>query len=310
MPLRNANLPMLIEKFHNDDACRKALEDIRWPEGVACLKCGSLNVAAVKDRPTYVCRDCAYQFSVTVGTVLQDTKLPLFKWFLATYMICESKKGISSNQLKRTLGITYKSAWFLTHRIRFAMSLVAREELTGIIEADETFVGGKYRYARTDKDEFGRVKRGPRPDSNKSVVLGALARGGEVRMRVASTRSGVAIKSFIEAETENVTALHTDDLPTYVGVARSLGVKHESVNHSDKEYVRGDVTTNGMESVWSLLKRSIVGSFHQLSAKHLDAYLDELEWRFNNRDNPFLFRDTLKALMSSESLEYKELIAD
>ena len=161
MPLKNVNLPDLIERFHSDEQCRTALEQIRWPEGVACLKCGSLNTTPVKDRTTHVCRDCAYQFSVTVGTVLQDSKIPLYKWFLATHIMCESKKGISSNQLKRMLGLgSYRSAWYLTHRIRYAMGLVVQEELDGIIEADETFVGGKRRFP--GRKGF----TGPMPGSN------------------------------------------------------------------------------------------------------------------------------------------------
>ncbi len=311
MPLRNVNLPVLIERFHSDEQCRKALEEIRWPNGVACLKCGSLNVVEVKDRPTYVCHDCLYQQSVTVGTVLQDSKIPLYKWFLATFMMCESCKGVSSNQLKRMLGLgSYRSAWFLTHRIRFAMGLVYTEQLTGILEADETFVGGKPRYKNPIVDEQGRHKRGRRSDIRKAVVLGVLERSGPVRLRVAPNRGRVTIKSFLEEHVaDDASALYTDEWAPYKGVLADEDTIQAFVTHSVDEWVRGDVHTNGIESVWSLLKRSIIGSYHQLSEKHLDAYVRELEFRFNNRENPYLFRDTLKALMSSESLEYKELIA-
>jgi len=307
MPLKSATLPDLIERFHSDEACRKALEDIRWPSGIACLKCGSLNVTPVKDRPTHVCRDCAYQFSVTVGTVLQDTKIPLWKWFLATYLICESKKGMSSNQLKRMLGITYKSAWFLTHRIRFAMGLVAVEQLRGIVEIDETFMGGKPRYPRRNAE--GKPMQGFDPNRPKTVVLDAIERGGDVRIRVAPNRFTNELLTFITTEVaDDAEAIYTDEWGGYRGLADG-NTRHETVNHSKKEYVRGDVTTNSIESVWSLFKRSLIGSYHQLSTKHLDAYLGELEWRFNNRDNEYLFRDTLTALMSPAALEYKDLTA-
>lgn len=312
MALKNASLPMLIERFHNDEACRKALEDIRWPNGIACLKCGSTNVVAVKDRPTYVCHDCLYQFSVTVGTVMQDSKIPLYKWFLATFMMCESRKGISSNQLKRMLGLgSYRSAWFLTHRIRYAMSLVVAEQLHGIIEADETFVGGKPRRGTAPMSDYGdgSRKRGPQPGKQKAVVLGAIERGGEVRMRVAPNRGKVSIKSFLDEHVaDEAEALYTDEWMVYRNIVADENTIQASVKHSIDEWVRGQVHTNTMESVWSLLKRSIIGSYHSLSVKHLEAYVRELEFRFNNRENPYLFRDTLKALMSSEALEYRDLV--
>lgn len=302
------DLVSLISQFSSDDQCRTALEQMRWPNGVACLRCGSLTVYRLPKRNLFECKDCTYQFSVTTGTVLHDTHLPLQKWFLATYIMVESKKGISANQLKRMIKVSYKTSWYLTHRVRHAMGLVVGEQLGGIIEADETFVGGKYRYARTDKDMFGNMKKGPRPDSNKTIVLGALERGGDVRMRVSGGgRSKKAITSFIDAEADNITQLYSDDLPVYQGVAKDLKVAHDSTNHTAKEWVRGDVHTNGMESVWSLLKRSIIGSYHQLSEKHLDAYLAELEWRFNNRDSKTMFTDTMRALLSAEALEYKVL---
>ena len=308
------NLLTLVGQFHDEDKCRDFLEGLRWPNGVACLRCGSIKVGRIATRHLFQCQDCAYQFSATVGSVFQDSKLPLYKWFAATYLMCESKKGISSNQLKRTIGVTYKTAWFLTHRVRAGMAAVVREELSGIIEADETFVGGKYRYARTDPDPYrpGHLKMGPRMGdaSNKTIVLGALERGGEVRFRVSKNRGKQSISTFIDDVAGEIAVLHSDDFSSYVGVANDLGVAHASVNHSAKEYVRGDVHTNGIESVWSLLKRSIVGSFHQLSEKHLDAYLAELEWRFNNRENPYLFRDTIKAMLNAEQLQYQDLIAD
>lgn len=307
MALKNVNLPMLIEQFHDEDACRRALEDIRWPDGITCLRCGSKKTTPVKNRPTHVCNDCAYQFSVMVGTVLQDTKIPLWKWFLATFMICESRKGVSSNQLKRMLGVTYKSAWFLSHRIRFAMAIATPAPLEGIVEVDETFMGGKPRYPRFDAE--GRKVRGVRSDRPKTVIMGAIQRGGDVRIRMVPNRTAGELQTFIRTEIADAAdAIHTDD---YIGY-KELGdadTKHHTVNHTRKEYVRGEIHTNSIESVWSLFKRSLIGSYHQLSTKHLDAYLDELEWRYNNRDNPYLFRDTLAALLSAESLEYKDLIS-
>jgi transposase-like protein len=305
------DLPTLIDQYHDEDACRALLEKLRWPNGPVCIRCGSVEPTPVKGRPTYDCQSCHYHFSVRAGTVLQDSKLPLWKWFLGTFLMIEAKKGVSSNQLKRMLGLSYKSSWFLSHRIRAAMGSVAQDQLRGVIEADETFVGGKYRYARTDRRPDGRLVKGPRPDSNKTIVLGAVERGGQVRLRVAPNRGKRAIEDFLVAEVaDEAEALYTDDWDPYKNTIADKDTVHETVNHSEKEWVRGDVHTNTIEGVWSLLKRSIIGSFHHISVKHLPVYLDEIEWRFNNRDNPDLFRDTLRALVSADELTYEELIED
>jgi transposase-like protein len=231
--------------------------------------------------------------------VLGDTHLPLWKWFLATYLMIESKKGISANQLKRTLRVSYKTAWYLTHRIRSAMGEDAPEQLSGTVEADETYVGGKSHRGHK------------RALENKTMVLGAIQRGGPVRFRVESHKiaNTEVLHAFIEDTVADCAeAIYTDQHPAYRGIA-DHNTRHETVDHSREEWVRGDVSTNGIESTWSLFKRSIVGSYHQLSAKHLDAYLDEFAFRFNNRENPYLFRDTLLRLLDAETLPYKELIA-
>lgn len=291
-------LPELIRRFSNEEACRTVLEDLRWPEGPMCPRCDHVGGTRVKGRETLDCNSCHYQFSVRVGTVMQDSKLPLWTWFLATYMMVESRKGISSNQLKRMLGVSYKTAWYLTHRIRSAMGEVLTEPLTGIVEVDETYVGGKRR--------DGRKPRGPQAD--KAIVIGAMARGGEIRLRVIGRTDRKTLHGFIRTEVaDEATHIYTDQHSAYPGIADANTI-HESVNHSKNEWVRGQVHTNTAESAWSLLKRSIVGSYHHLSAYHLPAYLSEMEWRFNNRDNPYLFRDTLQVLMSSENLEYQDLV--
>lgn len=312
MVTKSMDLPTLVNRFHDEDRCRQYLEDLRWPNGIACPKCGSTEdrITDIPSRGTHRCNECQYQFSVRAGTILQDSKLPLWKWFLATYLISESKKGISSNQIKRMLGVTYKTAWFLTHRIRGAMAYAHQDQLAGIVEADETFVGGKYRYARTDKRIDGTPARGRRPDNNKSVILGAVERGGQVRLRLAPDRSKRSINEFLIAEvSDGAEAIFTDDWSAYRGLGDE-NTRHESVNHSAKEYVRGDVHTNTAEGVWSLLKRSIVGSYHHLSVKHLPAYLDELEWRFNHRNDEHIFRETLRVLVTADPLTYESLIAD
>jgi len=310
MATKSMDLPKLMIQFGSEDKCHAFLESLRWPDGVACPRCEGATISRIHARRQFECDSCRYQFSVRVGTVLQDSKLPLAKWFLATFIMIESKKGVSSNQLKRMLGVSYKTAWFLSHRIRAAMGEVETMKLSNIVEADETFVGGKPRRGSGRRDEWGGIP-GPNPDKPKTVVLGAVERGGQVRLRVAPDRSKRSIGEFLLAEVdEGTVAVYTDEWRAYKGVAGDANTKHETVNHSVNEWVRGEVHTNTAESVWSLLKRSVIGSYHQLSMKHLPAYLDELEWRFNNRENPYLFRDTVRALMSADTMQYKDLIAN
>jgi len=292
------NLVKLIEQFSDEDACRAYMEGLRWPNGMACLRCGSIEVSGRSKREQFECYSCNYQFTVTTGTIFHDTHLPIWKWFLATYLMIEGKKGISALQMKRTLNVAYKTAWYLCHRIRKAMNEANPASLKGVVEVDETYVGGKQKG----------VGHGNR--DNKTMVLGALERGGPVRMQVGQHASRTELHAFIRSTVhpDNTSMIMTDDWSAYRGIGDE-NIQHVTVNHSAKEYVRGIAHTNGIENVWSLLDRSIVGAFHHVSEKHLDRYLDELEWRFNNRENPYLFRDTMLKLLSSENLEYKTLTA-
>jgi transposase-like protein len=270
-------------------------------------------VYRAKKRNQFECAPCGYHFSVTTGTIFHDTHLPLRKWFIATYLICESKKGVSALQLKRTLGVAYKTAWYLCHRIREAVKDVDHETmLSGIVECDESYVGGNPKFMhKSRKEKLGRVPGTQRFD-HKTTVLGALQRNGDVRLEVCIVKQPTReeLHTFIRAKLADETSIiMTDENNQYDGIA-DANTKHETVSHTQKEWVRGIVHTNGLEGVWSLFKRSIVGSYHQISVKHLDRYLDEFEFRFNNRENSFLFRDTLLRLLSSTNLEYKNLIAD
>jgi transposase-like protein len=289
------NLMNLFESFGSEELCREYLEQLRWPDGLRCPRCDAAKgISRVKGRG-YECESCGYKYSVLAGTIFHDTKLPLVKWFAATYLMCESRKGISANQMKRTLGVSYKTAWYLCHRIRAAMGSVVQRPLEGVIELDETYVGGS-------TGRHGR--RGPQAD--KVIVAGAIERDGEIRLRVVNDVRRHTLKKFVteNVDLEHAEAVYSDKLASYIGIHPN----HDSVNHNEEEWVRGDVHTQTVEGIWSLLKRSIVGSYHQLSARHLPAYLDEMEWRFNNRDNPYLFRDTMDALIHSETLTYQELI--
>jgi transposase-like protein len=297
MMKQDINLVNLVERFHSEDRCREYLEELRWNNTVTCPRCNSISISQVKERNQYDCNSCRYQFSVTSGTIFHDSHLPLWKWFLAVYTMIESKKGVSANQIKRELNISYKTAWYLCHRIREAMTVGNPKPLSQIVEVDETWVGGK-------KKNVGHGYKG-----NKTVVAGAIQRNGDARLKVIDDRSRQELHEFIKKYIgDDAEAIYTDDWPAYNGIADE-NTRHETVNHSENEWVRGDVHTNYVENIWSLLKRSLVGSYHKVSKKHLDAYLDELEWRFNNRDNPYLFRDTLLKLIKSDNLEYKTLIS-
>ncbi|MEX2225258.1 MAG: IS1595 family transposase [Dehalococcoidia bacterium] len=292
----------LMKDFDTDKECRDVLEDLRWPEGVACPRCEGKKIYRAefqKARQQFDCASCGYQFSVTVGTIFQDSKLPLPTWFAATFLLCEAKKGMSSNQLKRTLGVSYKTAWYLSHRIRAAMKDAAAPLLQGTIEADEHWVGGRQKGAGKGNWRDG-----------KTMVLGAVARGGEVRLKVDKRATKKAIHTFLTATVSpDADALYTDEHGAYVGWV-DADTRHEHVVHRKDEWVRGEVHTNSIEGVWSLMKRSVIGSYHQLSEKHLQSYVDEMAWRFNNRDNPYLFRDTLIRLIRAETLPYQDLIAE
>ena len=289
------NLMKLIEQFSDEDSCRAYLENLRWPNGMACPRCGSVKCYSSADQ--WKCESCDYTFSVTAGTMLHDTHLPLRKWMMAVYLMIEAKKGISALQLQRTLDVAYRTAWYLSHRIRAAVEDAYPMRLRGIVEIDETFVGGKVR------------GKGRGYKENKAVVVGAVQREGKISLKVIQARDRATLHRFISEVTADETeAYFTDEWAPYDGIADE-NTRHETVNHSIEEWTRGEVHTNSGENIWSLLKQSIIGAYHRVSIKHLDAYLDELEWRFNNRDNPWLFRDTLLRLLKAEHVEYRELIA-
>lgn len=305
---QDVDLTTLMQKFSNEETCREYLEHLRWHGEVKCLECGSDKISHIYTRAgMYACDACGYQFSVKVGTIFHSSHLPLTKWFLAVYLMCEAKKGVSALQLKRTLGVAYKTAWFLCHRIRAAVADADTSLLSGVVECDETYIGGKAKNMHA-KDRAEKIQG--RGTVNKAMVLGAIQRGGGVRLVSEKRADRETLHKFIKAALADETeCIMTDTAPAYDG-CDDANTKHETVNHHLGEYVRGDCHTNSVEGVWSLFKRSIVGSYHQISVKHLDRYLDEFEFRFNNRNNPYLFRDTLLRLINSANLEYKELIKD
>ena len=290
-----------MNRYGTHDHCRAYLTELRWPDGVKCPRCESDKISRIHDRKQFDCDSCRYQFSVLSGTMFHNTHLALTKWFFATYILCESRKGVSANQLKRMLRVSYETAWYLCHRIRAAMKAAQPQPLlTGTVEMDETYIGGHHHGA-------GMTGGG---DAKKKIVIGIRQRRGELRFFTAQDVKLGTIQKFIrENISDKVDAFITDDFSTYQFAVkgRPLQSKHKTVCHSHKEYVRGDVYTNTVESAFSLLKRGIVGTWHKISAKHLQAYLDEMSFRFDNRDNPDLFRDTLLKMLEAEHVEDKTL---
>ncbi len=289
------NLVQLVERFADETKSRRYLEGLRWSDKIKCPRCRSENISRVLKRDQFDCDSCRYQFSATSGTIFHDSHLPLWKWLLATYLMMESKKGISANQMARTLKVSYKTAWYLCHRIRKAIEEAkVKRQLKGTVEVDGTYVGGRYDRRR---------KRGP---WDKQAVVGLLERGGNFEARTIPTASRKVLAGIVRDRVADGATVYTDEYAAYKTLKKTH--EHDSVSHRAEEWVRRDVHTNSVESAWSLFKRSIIGSFHQISTKHMDAYLDEFEWRFNNRQNPFLFRDTVIRLLNSPKMEFKELI--
>jgi transposase-like protein len=298
-------LPEVNNLYSTDDRCRELLERLRWPEGVICPRCKDARISRLKEYARYECVGCEYQFTATSGTIFHDSHLPLPIWFIAVLLLCEAKKGISALQLKRTIWGqhkgSYKTAWYLCHRIRAAMKEVDQPMLYGTVEMDETYVGGKNRGGGRD----ARL-------ANKEVVIGLRQRDGALRFfHAEDAKSGTLAKYIRENVSTDVEVLITDSFPAYKNAVGDT--EHKTVNHLAKEYVRYEngacVTTNTIESAFSLLKRGIIGSWHKISAKHLPAYLDEMTFRFNRRKRSDLFIDTLRHMVTADPLTFEKLTA-
>ncbi len=299
-----------IAKMTNEQA-REHLEKLRWPAGVACPHCGDMEVYTLKGKLTskkpvrkgvYKCKSCRKQFTVTVGTLFEGSHVPLNKWFMAVSLMCSSKKSISSHQLHRMLGVTYKTAWFMAHLIRLAMQQPKpKRKLKGIVEVDETYVGGKPRRTRYDRMNKKIFKSG-RGTEKKIPVVALVQRNGKVKSRVIARVTGENLKSFVYENVDKKAMLMTDDFKSYKMLRKDY--QHKIVKHSLGEYVRGQVHTNTIEGYFSLLKRGITGVFHHVSKKHLHRYLSEFDFRYNMRKQ----NDGVIACMLLNGVEGKRLL--
>jgi transposase-like protein len=295
------NLSELSGKYSTDAKCHELLKKLRWPKGVICPRCESKKIFRLSAQSKFECGKCQYQFTATVGTVFQDSHIPLEKWFQAVLLLCEARKGFSANQMKRTLGIgCYRTAWYLCHRIRAAMIERQKSILGGIVEMDETYFGGKKK-GITMADA----------KAAKQIVLGIRQRGGELRFFQAKNVTARTLAEFIKGNvSKDVEMFVTDEFMSYPYAAQRSGVsrKHKTIKHKET-YVVGNIHTNTIESAFSLFKRGVMGTWHKLSAKHLPAYLNEMTFRFNRRNDLDLFIDTLRHMITTRTLPYKRLIA-
>lgn len=267
--------------FHDDDAARVHLETLLWPFGPVCPRCGVTGDRITKlqgksTRPgVYKCKDCRKPFSITVGTVMERSHIPLPKWVLAAQLMASSKKGMSALQLHRMLGTSYETAWFLFHRLREAAADPSPAPVGGenkVIEADETFVGGKAK-----NKAFG-------PPPKKMAVFSLVERDGEVRSKHVADVTVATLREALVTQADRKSYLMTDEAPTYIRVGREFA-GHGSVNHSADEYVRGGFWhTNTAEGYFAILKRGVYGAFHSVSEAHLSRYLSEFDFRYNRRD--------------------------
>jgi transposase-like protein len=275
-----STLQQAILYFADYDRCREFLMDLRWPDGkVACPKCGSEHVVYLSKTRAWKCygKHSAPKFTLKTGTIFEDSPLGLDKWLAALWLLVNAKNGISSCEIARAIGITQKSAWFMAHRLRFALHHGSFDKLTGEVEVDETFIGGKARNMHVAQRKRRITGTGGK---DKTAVMGILERGGTVRTVVVENRKKKALQTEVHKHVEAGAALYTDALLSYEGLETRYA--HQVIDHAVK-YVDGQVHTNGLENYWSLLKRGIAGTYVSVEPFHLFRYLDEQAFRYNNR---------------------------
>jgi transposase-like protein len=284
MSAKPKTLQQAMIYFADADNCLKFMVERRWPNGVTCPTCGRDDVRFISTRRMWECKEkhVRKQFSVKIGTIFEDSALPLDKWLIAMWMVANCKNGVSSYEVARALGITQKSAWFMLHRIRLAMQARALVQLGGKgkeVEVDETFVGGAARNMHADKRKRRITETGTK---DKTAVMGILERGGEVRAAVVGNRKKHALQTQIHAHVKAGSAIYSDALLSYQGL-KHQGFEHQVIDHAEK-YVDGQVHTNGLENFWSLFKRQLKGTYISVEPFHLFRYLDEQVFRYNLRE--------------------------
>ena len=288
------HLPKTLQEaivyFSDPDVCVTFVAGLRWPEGPTCPRCEGREYSYIATRHLWRCKSCKREYTVKLGTIFEDSPIPLDKWLPAVWLIANSKNGISSYEVGRALGVSQKSAWFMLHRIRLAMQSGSFEKLSGHVEVDETFIGGK---ARNMHISARRAKITGRGGVDKTMVVGVLERDGKVRLSIEADRTAEALQGFVRANVVEGSTVATDALGSYVGLDGDY--THEVVDHAI-EYVNGTLHTNGIENFWSLLERGLKGTYVSVEPFHLFRYLDESAFAFNERDRADLGRFMLVLL--------------
>jgi transposase-like protein len=276
------NLIEFYNSFATEEKCQEFLAKQRWGDEIICPKCGTVGIKAYKLASGRLkCAACRKPFTVRMGSVFEDSKIPLQKWFLAIYLCTSLKKGVSSIQLSKYLGVTQKTAWFMLQRIRFVFETGSFEKLTDGVEVDEAYIGGKESNKHRNKKTKGTQGFGSK--KLKTPVVGMVQRGGRLRAVVTSDTGSKTLMTLIRKHVDINATVYTDEHMPYRTLPK-IGYKHESVNHGTKEFVNGMASTNTAESFWSHLKRGIDGIYHHVSPKHLQKYCDEYSYRWNTRE--------------------------
>lgn len=299
-----SNLLSFLELFGDEQRCIDYLKKMRWNDQPVCPFCKCQKIYEFSDRKTFKCSECLKRFSVKVGTIFQSSQIPLKKWFLAIYFVANNKKGIASTQLSEDIGVTQKTAWFMLQRIRHSCFEQSADFLNGIIEVDETFIGGKEKNKPPHRRTKGTQGRSTK---TKSAVVGLLQRGGNLRLHHAVDVKGKTVRTIVAANVMPGSAIMTDEFHGYKALKDDY--HHQSINHSKGEYGRGEVTTNAVEGAFSLLKRGIIGIYHKISEKHLIRYLDEFAFRYNARNFAPDQRFALLINRCGVTMQYNQLIA-